>query len=95
MIGAKLALWKPVLILVALSIAAFFPFLMVGISHDCKPGQSDGQCGLSTFVGAINGFAAAGVILIGGGIYLTILHFQKKKKAGTLQNVPLDKNEGN
>jgi hypothetical protein len=94
-ISARLALRKSVLILIALSIAAFFPFLMVGISHDCKPGQSDGQCGLSTFVGAINGFAAAGAVLIGGGVYLTILHLQKKRKVGAIQNVSLDKNEGN
>ncbi|NYF81351.1 hypothetical protein [Granulicella arctica] len=85
MIGSKIALWKSILFLIALSIAAFAPFLYMGIATDCKPGQNDGQCGLSTFVGFINGAGAAAAILFCGGIYLVILQIKKRNAARTLR----------
>jgi hypothetical protein len=37
-----------------------------GRAGDCAPGQRDGQCGLSTFMGILAGGAGAGLVLIVG-----------------------------
>ena len=34
----------------------------IGRSMDCSPGQSDGQCGLSTFMGIVGGVFVGGMI---------------------------------
>jgi hypothetical protein len=72
MIGSKTALWKSVLLLIAISIATFALSSYLGKAGDCKPHEIDGQCGMSTFVGFVFGIFSGAVVLIGGGIYLAI-----------------------
>jgi hypothetical protein len=69
-----------VFLLLAISIASFFPFFLEGVAADCRPNQIDGQCGLSTFLGVLYGGGTSILLLIVGGIVLTLVHFRKKNK---------------
>ena len=84
----KLSTWKSVLIsaliTVAASTAVFVFFLNSGKASDCKPNQSDGQCGLGTFIGIFDGVLGAGVILLAGCIYVVVLLLRKRSQAKSL-----------
>jgi uncharacterized membrane protein len=87
MIGSKIRLWKSVLLLIAIAVVTFAFFLYSGKAGDCKPHQIDGQCGLSTFLGFIYGTLSAAVILICGGIYLTIAKVRENAKIKAQRDV--------
>ena len=88
MTNRKLATWKSVLIsalvTVAASLAIFVLSVKSGEAGDCKPNQSDGQCGLSSFVGFFDGVIGAGVVLLGGGIYIVVILVRKRLEAKSL-----------
>lgn len=46
-----------------------------GASADCKPGQIDGQCGLSTFIGILYGFLLVIAVNVVMGIVALVLTF--------------------
>jgi hypothetical protein len=46
------------------SVAVAFLSYQSGKASDCKPGQVDGQCGLSTFLGLVYGVGAGLAILL-------------------------------
>lgn len=52
------------LIAAAVAVVIADRFYAAGKASDCRPGQIDGQCGLSTFLGAIYG-GAAGLAILG------------------------------
>jgi uncharacterized membrane protein len=87
MIGSKIALWKSILLLIAIATVTFALFLHSGIAADCKPHETDGQCGLSTFVGFSYGILSAAIILICGGIYLTIAKVRENAKIKAQRDV--------
>ena len=79
MTDSQSRLWrKPIFVLaliaglIVLSACAFTMFHSRGVAVDCKPGQSDGQCGLGTSIGTLYGAIAAIVISIVGGSFVTI-----------------------
>ena len=78
---SKKSLLLCVFMLLAISIASFFPFYLDGVRGDCRPDQIDGQCGMSTFFGELYGGATSVVILIVGAIALSVVHVRKKRKA--------------
>jgi ABC-type amino acid transport system permease subunit len=51
-----------------------------GCSEDCSPGQQDGQCGLATFVGLLNGLAAGGVFFAIASIVIGVDRLQENKR---------------
>ena len=67
-------------ILLAISIASFFPSYLEGMGGDCTPNQIDGQCGLSTFLGQSYGLAASVAVLMVGRTVLAIVHNRMKKE---------------
>jgi hypothetical protein len=88
MTSRRLATWKSVLIsalvAVAVSITIFILSAKSGKAGDCKPNEIDGQCGLSTFVGFIEGVIGAGVVLLGGGTYIVVILVRKRLEAKSL-----------
>ena len=88
MSNRKLATWKSVLISALVTVAASFTIFVLsaksGEAGDCKPNERDGQCGLSTFVGFVDGVIGAGVILLGGGIYIVVTLIRKRSEVKSL-----------
>jgi hypothetical protein len=88
MSNRKLAAWKSVmisaLVTVAASITIFIFSANSGKAGDCKPNERDGQCGLSTFVGFVDGVIGAGVVLLGGGTYIVVILVRKRLEAKSL-----------
>ena len=88
MSNRKLATWKSVmisaLVTVAASITIFILCAKSGKAGDCKPNVRDGQCGLSTFVGFVDGVIGAGVVLLGGGTYIVVILVRKQLEAKSL-----------
>jgi hypothetical protein len=70
-----------VLVLLAISVASFFSYYLEGVTGDCRPDEIDGQCGMSSFYGAVYGAATSAVVLSIGGILLAIAHNRMKKIA--------------
>ena len=69
------------LVTVAASITVFVLSAKSGKGGDCKPNERDGQCGLSTFVGFVDGVIGAGVVLLGGGTYIVVTLVRKRSQA--------------
>jgi hypothetical protein len=62
----KRALWQQLLVVVSVANCSQLVGYGCGRAIDCKPGQHDGQCGLSTGMGLLVGFfAACGVLVFG------------------------------
>ena len=84
----KVPTWKSVLISALVTIAAatiiFALSVKSGEAGDCKPTEKDGQCGLSTFVGFVDGVIGTGVVLLGGGIYTVVILVRKRSEAKSL-----------
>ncbi|MDQ2925124.1 MAG: hypothetical protein M3R43_06160 [Acidobacteriota bacterium] len=49
-----------------------------GRADDCKPHDIDGQCGLSTFVGALYGFIGAIAIVLLSGIAIGVREWRRR-----------------
>ena len=64
-------------LLVSVAVAAVG--VVWGKSADCKPGQIDGQCGLSTFLGLLYGASAGLAILFGITVYLLIVAYRRRR----------------
>jgi hypothetical protein len=73
-------LWPRILTVVVIASLFVVGGLISGKAGDCSVGQSDGQCGLSTFVGLINGLVAGGVVLLLGTI-VVLLQWNYAKRA--------------
>lgn len=69
------------LITLLVSVAVAIGGYAWGKSVDCKPGQSDGQCGLGTFVGVLYGAGAGLAILLGVTVYLLIVACRRRRAA--------------
>jgi hypothetical protein len=78
---SKKSLLVCVFLLLAISVASFFPYYPEGIRGDCRPGEIDGQCGMSSFYGAVDGVLVSVVVLAIGGALLAIIHNRMKKIA--------------
>ena len=63
---------------------AFFSLVIgdrIGKAGDCSPGQMDGQCGLSTFVGLVYG-AVGGLAILGCAVvYTVVCNYRHRKNA--------------
>lgn len=70
-----LALW---VLSVALSVGVGFGIYENGKAGDCKPHEVDGQCGMSTFVGAIVGIGAGSVIFLVSSGYIAYCAFASR-----------------
>jgi hypothetical protein len=88
MSNRKLATWKSVmiwaLVIVAVSITILVLSVESGKAGDCKPNERDGQCGLSTFVGFVDGAIGAGVVLLGGCTYIVVILVRKRLETKSL-----------
>ena len=73
------------LITILISAAVFYGSMKAGVAGDCKPGEQDGQCGLSSFVGLFDGAIAAGVILLAMAVFTVILVFRRRRQRLNLQ----------
>ena len=73
-------LWQRLLVVFIVSLAFLFGGILTGIAGDCAPSERDGQCGLSTFVGRLNGMAMGGIILVVGSV-ATIVQWYRAKRA--------------
>jgi hypothetical protein len=71
------------LITLALSVAVAIWGYVLGRFVDCKPGQSDGQCGLSTFLGFYSGVLAGVAILLCVTVYLIVVYRRRPGNAKT------------
>ena len=60
------AVW---LIAILVSVCLLAIGYLTGKAGDCRPGQIDGQCGLSTFVGIVYGALGSLVVLICASAY--------------------------
>jgi hypothetical protein len=70
------------IIILSVSALIYRGFLEFGIAGDCKPGDRDGQCGLSTFGGFVAGVATGGAFLIIGTIATLLQWYRTKRAAG-------------
>jgi hypothetical protein len=88
MIDRKLPTWKSVLISALVTLTASITIFALSVKNgqagDCKQNQSDGQCGLSSFVGFFDGVIGAGVVLLGGGTYIVVVLVRKRFEAKSL-----------
>ena len=64
----------------AISSLMLFAGIAWGCSKDCSPGQQDGQCGLATFVGLLNGLAAGGLFFAIASIAIGVDRLQENKR---------------
>jgi hypothetical protein len=71
-------------------ISAMLPVIgnQIGKAGDCKPGQIDGQCGLTTFVWFAYGVIGAVVIAVCCTAYL-IIALLRQRKASSASNQAL------
>lgn len=63
-------------------LTAFFSLVIgdrIGKAGDCSPGQIDGQCGLSTFVGLLYG-AIGGIVVLACATVYTVVYFYRRRK---------------
>jgi len=74
-------LWQRLIAIFVVSLLPVLGGLASGIAGDCSPGQRDGQCGLSTFVGLLNGLALGGIALIIGSIAVIVQWRRASKRA--------------
>ena len=65
---------------IAVSVFAVMGGYYIGRSADCQPGQIDGQCGLSTFLWTLYGFAAGIVIFLGVTVYVIIAAYKLHRR---------------
>jgi hypothetical protein len=67
------------LICLCLSIAIVLCGIFWGKSVDCKPGQSDGQCGLGTFTDVLFGVGGGIVVLSTVTVFILIVAFRRRR----------------
>jgi len=72
-------IWFTWLVAIALSLVTGIAFCAWGKAGDCHPGEVDGQCGLSTFMGFMYGVAAALVILMGALLRTFFIVYERKR----------------
>jgi hypothetical protein len=72
-------LWQRLLLVGVMASLFVAAGLASGIAGDCHPGDHDGQCGLSTFVGLLNGLAAGAVVLTVGAVGV-IVQWRRAKR---------------
>ena len=73
-------LWQRLLVVFVVSIVPVAVGLKSGMAGDCSPGQRDGQCGLGTFVGLLDGLGIGALILICGVIAVILQWYRAKKR---------------
>ena len=76
---ARLKLAVAWLITLLVSVAVTAVGIVWGKAVDCKPGEIDGQCGLSTFLGLLYGAGGGMAILLGMTVYLLIVAFRWRR----------------
>jgi len=59
----------------------FVGMALWGRLSDCGPHDGDGQCGISTFFGAVFGAVGGIVIFVGGGIRVGYVYEQRRRGA--------------
>jgi hypothetical protein len=74
------ALWLQLLVILAMSIGILFAGYGCGRAIDCSPGQQDGQCGLGTFMGIVNGVGFGGVFLLVASSLTVTDWFRKRRQ---------------
>ena len=77
--AAKIPLFWPIAILMAFCSPVIG--YLTGKAGDCQPGQIDGQCGLSTFVGIVYGVFGSLVILACASAYTLFRSYRSDKAA--------------
>ncbi len=61
------------------SIAIALGGIAWGMSVDCKPGPSDGQCGLSSFLGAVYGVGGGIAVLLCATVFLLVVAYRRRR----------------
>jgi hypothetical protein len=80
----KLALFLRWLIVNLVGASIGFAIYLKMKAEDCRPGQIDGQCGLSTFTGFVFGAGVVLATLLGSTIWALLVEYrQRKAVAGT------------
>jgi hypothetical protein len=77
------------LIAAAVAVVIANRFYAAGKASDCKPGQIDGQCGLSTFLGAIYGGAAGLAILGTTTVCVAVIAYRRRHPSIGREDDPL------
>jgi hypothetical protein len=72
------------LIAAAVAIVITDRFYAAGKAADCKPGQIDGQCGLSTFLGFLYG-GAAGLAVLGVTTVCVVVIAYRRRRPSTIR----------
>jgi len=83
--AAKLNLPLAWLATIAVSIAIGRGIYIVGVSEDCKPHEVDGQCGMSSFAGLIEGVIVGFAFFALVGVYLLIVT-SRRRRASTRED---------
>ena len=60
--------------------AVLFFVVMILPWGECRPTDTDGQCGMGAFFGKVFGLLGAGVILAGGSIGVWLTHRRRKHR---------------
>jgi hypothetical protein len=71
-------LWIKWLVSISIGLAVAWASYTAGVHGDCTPHEVDGQCGLSSFVGLVDGVIAGMVIVIAMTIYLLIVAHRRR-----------------
>jgi hypothetical protein len=69
------------LLTLLLSVGIAVAFYDFGRAGDCKPGQIDGQCGLSTFLGLLYGVGAGLAIFLSVSVCFLIVAYRRRRAA--------------
>lgn len=77
------------LVAAAIAIVITDRFYAAGKAADCKPGQIDGQCGLSTFLGFIYGGAAGLAVLGVTTVCIAVIAYRRRHPSTSQGNDPL------
>jgi hypothetical protein len=81
--SATLRLIVRLLLVWMVSILIAFLLLAIGYragkAGDCRPGQNDGQCGLSTIDGTLKGAGGGIVILVCATVYTVVCIYRRAK----------------
>jgi len=72
-------IWFTWLVATVLSFGIVAASIAWGKAGDCHPGEVDGQCGLSTFLGLVYGIAGVLMILMGALLRTFFIMYERKR----------------
>jgi hypothetical protein len=70
------------LITLLVSVAVAAGGIAWGKAVDCKPGQTDGQCGLGRFLGLLYGVGGGLALFLIASVYFLVVAYRRRKATG-------------